>query len=164
MKSECKYSFLEAKAKLEALCAYQERCSFELNQKMILWGIDWEQRDQLLADLIASNFLNEERFASAYVSGKFRIKRWGRIKITSQLKQKFISTYSINKAIKEIDLDEYWSTICYLANRKMLEFNVKLSDWDKKVKLTRYLQSKGYEADIISDCFDFISKNTHLNK
>jgi regulatory protein len=62
MKSECKYSFLEAKAKVEALCAYQERCSFELNQKMILWGIDWEQRDQLLADLIASNFLNEYLF------------------------------------------------------------------------------------------------------
>jgi regulatory protein len=164
MKSECKYSFLEAKAKLEALCAYQDRCSFELNQKMILWGIDWEQRDQLLADLISSNFLNEERFASAYVSGKFRIKRWGRIKITAQLKQKFISTYSINKAIKEIDLDEYWSSLNYLAEKKLRDLSAEKNEWNQKVKLSKFLQSKGYESDLISDCIVELYKNRESAK
>ena len=90
MKSECKYSFLEAKAKLEALCAYQERCSFELNQKMISWGIEWEQRDQLLAELISTNFLNEERFACSFARGKHRIKHWGKIRIVNELKAKKI--------------------------------------------------------------------------
>lgn len=164
MKSECKYSFLEAKAKLEALCAYQERCSFELNQKMILWGIDLEQRDQLLADLISSNFLNEERFASAYVSGKFRIKRWGRIKIKNHLNQKFISKYSIDKAIKEIDLDEYWTSLNYLAEKKLRELSAEKNEWNQKVKLSKFLQSKGYESDLINDCIVELYKNRESAK
>jgi regulatory protein len=75
MKSECKYSFLEAKTKLEALCAYQERCSFELNSKMISWGLFEDDRNALLADLITNNFLSEERFAEAFTSGKVRVKK-----------------------------------------------------------------------------------------
>jgi regulatory protein len=164
MQSECKYSFLEAKAKLEALCAYQERCSFELNQKMILWGIEWEQREQLLAELISSNFLNEERYASAFVSGKFRIKRWGRIKIKMHLKQKFISNYSIEKALKEIDLEEYWTTITYLAKKKRLDLATEKNEWNLKIKITRFLQSKGYENDLISDSVDFILKSNSIEK
>lgn len=164
MKSECKYSFLEAKAKLEALCAYQERCSFELNQKMISWGIEWEQRDQLLAELISTNFLNEERFASAYVSGKFRIKRWGRIKIKNHLTQKFISKYSIDKAIKEIDLDEYWSSLTYLAEKKIRELASEKNEWNQKIKVTKFLQSKGYESDLISDCISELYKNRESAK
>ena len=89
---------MEAKVKLEALCAYQERCSFELEKKMQLWGLDPENQRILLADLITNNFLNEERFAEAFVSGKINIKKWGRIKIKMELKRKFISDYSINKA------------------------------------------------------------------
>jgi len=107
MKSECKYSFLEAKAKIEALCAYQERCQFEIDQKLISWGFNEEDSSALIVDLIKNRFLDEERFASAFVSGKFRIKRWGRIKIKAHLKQKRISVYSNDKALKEIDPDEY---------------------------------------------------------
>ena len=90
-----KYSFLEAKTKLEALCAYQERCSFDLDKKMKEWGVDTEDRNRLLAHLIEHNFLNEERFAEAYVSGKVNIKKWGRVKIKMQLKSKKISNYCV---------------------------------------------------------------------
>lgn len=146
------YSFLEAKSKLESLCAYQERCQFEINQKLISWNFKIEQRDQLISDLISNNFINEQRFAEAFVSGKFRIKKWGRIKITSHLKQKHISNYSIQKGIKEIDLDEYWETIVKLASKKKIELEFKKGDiWDKKSKVFRFLQSKGYETDITSD-------------
>ena len=79
MNSGRKYSLLEAKTKLEALCAYQERCSQELDRKMRTWGLDQEDRDALLADLISNNFLSEERFAEAYVSGKVNIKRWWKL-------------------------------------------------------------------------------------
>jgi regulatory protein len=151
MKSECKYSFLEAKAKVEALCAYQERCQFEINLKLISWGFNAEERSQLIADLITNRFLDEERFASAYVSGKFRIKRWGRIKIKSHLAQKHVSTYSIEKALKEINLDDYWEALVYLAERKFVDLKREKDHWQKRVKLTRYLQSKGYEGDLIQD-------------
>jgi len=115
---ESTLTFLEAKAKLESLCAYQERCQFEIDQKLITWKFPEDQRNQLIAHLISNKFIDEQRFAEAFVSGKFRIKKWGRIKITSHLKQKQISKYSIQKGLKEIDLNQYWETLLHLANKK----------------------------------------------
>lgn len=149
---ESTYTFLEAKTKLESLCAYQERCQFEIDQKLISWKFPPDQRDQLIADLISNNFINEERFAEAFVSGKFNIKKWGRIKIKSNLNQKFISNYSIQKGLKEIDQEKYWSTIVSLAIKKKIELSSKKGNiWDQKAKVYRFLQSKGYESDIASD-------------
>ena len=158
MKSECKYSFLEAKAKLEALCAYQERCQYELQQKLYSWGIDREDSDRLISDLIQNNFLNEERFVSSFVSGKFRIKKWGRIKIKAELKQRHISSYSIQKGLSEIDPDDYWKSLLHLARKKLKDLYKAKDIWDKKVKLNRFLQSKGYESDLINDAIEEVLK------
>ena len=94
---DSKISYLEAKSKVEALCAYQEKCQFDIDKKLFDWGFNQEERDQLISHLISYNFINEERFASAFTSGKFKIKKWGRIKIKSHLKAKNISEYSIKK-------------------------------------------------------------------
>lgn len=158
MMSERKYSLLEAKARLEALCAYQERCSFELIKKMNQWGIDLEDQDRLLAELISSNFLNEERFAEAFVSGKVRIKRWGRVKIRIELKQKMISNYSIDKALNGINLDEYWENLKHLAQRKW-DLSSESDAFKRKVKVYRFLNSKGYEADLIRDAVEEVRKS-----
>lgn len=154
MKSECKYSLLEAKTKLEALCAYQERCSFELNTKMISWGLDLEDRNRLLAELIASNFLNEERFAEAFTSGKVSIKKWGRIKIRIELKKRKISEYSINKALSLIDEDLYLENLRHLLEKKWISLSSEKNLYNKKMKVYRYLSSKGYETDLIKDCVE----------
>ena len=156
MKSECKYSFLEAKTKLEAFCAYQERCQFEIDQKLKIWAFDYEDRQRLISDLISNQFVDEERFASAFVSGKYRIKKWGRIKIKSQLFQKHISTYSIQKALLEIDADEYWNNLIHLTERKYFELRKINDKWEKKLKITRFLQSKGYESDLIQDALELV--------
>lgn len=162
MKSECKYSFLEAKAKLEALCAYQERCHYELQQKLYSWGFDREDSDRLISDLIQNNFLNEERFAKAFVSGKFRIKKWGRIKIKAELKQRQVSAYSIQKGLIEIIPEEYWNTLLHLTEKKLKDLTKSKDSWEKKVKLNRFLQSKGYESDLISDAIEEVLKNNDL--
>ena len=143
-------SFLEAKAKLEAYCAYQERCMQEVTKKLTEWGFYGEQQDNLIADLIVNNFLNEERFASAYVSGKMRIKKWGRLKIKLKLKQKQISDYSLKKAFAEIDEEEYITNLNNLTKKKIEQVKGK-NKWDKKAKVQRYLISKGYENDLIYD-------------
>jgi regulatory protein len=153
MASERKYSLLEAKTKLEALCAYQERCSFDLNKKLMQWGFDQEDRDRLLADLISNNFLSEERYAEAFVSGKFNIKKWGRIKIRQQLKQKRISDYSINKGLSLIDDDRYIEQIENLCVQKMRSMK-SVSSYADKVKVYRFLSSKGYETELIRDIVD----------
>lgn len=151
MKSECKYSFLEAKAKVEALCAYQERCSFELDQKMRNWGLYQEDRDALLAHLISNNFLSEERFAEAFVSGKINIKKWGRIKIKTELKKRFISNYSTNKALKSIDDEVYWNNLIHLTTKKVASLSKERDSYKKLTKVYRFLASKGYETDLLKD-------------
>lgn len=153
MNSGRKYSLLEAKTKLEALCAYQERCSQELERKMIQWGLDQEERDRLLADLISNNFLSEERFAEAYVSGKVNIKRWGKIKIRQHLKQKAISEYSIKKALGEISDEIYFDNLRHLAERKYAALK-EPDSYPKKAKIYRYLASKGYETEYIREVVD----------
>lgn len=102
----------------------------------------------LISDLITNNFLNEERFAEAFVSGKFRIKKWGKIKIKQHLKQKRISDYSINKGLSQIDEKDYLQTMKDLIDSKCRLTKFK-NDWDKRAKLKRFLYGKGYETDLI---------------
>lgn len=151
-------SFLEAKHKLEAYCAYQERCMQEIEKKLSDWGFYGEQSDNLIADLISNNYLNEERFASAYVSGKIRIKKWGRIKIKLNLKQKKISDYSLNKALKEIEEDEYLGNLNYLTEKKFSQVKGK-NKWDKKAKVQRFLLSKGYENHLVYEALSAFFKD-----
>ncbi len=158
MQPERKYSLLEAKHKLEALCAYQERCAFELRKKMSKWEVDAEDQDRLLAELIATNFLSEERFAETYTSGKVRIKRWGRVKIRTELKARFISEYAVKKALNSIDSDEYWKNLRQLTERKWKQLNAEKDSYKKKLKVYRYLSSKGYETDLIKNAVEEISK------
>ena len=158
MSLERKYSFLEAKAKLEALCAYQERCSSELENKLIQWRFDREDIDRLLAHLISNNFLSEERFAEAYVSGKVKIKKWGKIKIRQHLKQKRISDYSIKKAFEELDDELYFDNLKTLAERKYAGLK-EPDSYAKKAKVMRYLASKGYETEFVREIVDALVKS-----
>ncbi|MFM2040251.1 MAG: hypothetical protein RLZZ493_840 [Bacteroidota bacterium] len=155
---EGNFSFLTAKTKIEAYCAYQERCHAEVAEKLRNWGLSFEQNNQLIADLISSNFLNESRFAEAYVSGKMRIKHWGRIKIKQGLKAKFIPAPIITTALKTIDLDEYEAIINKEALKKFNDLSNEKDYWKKRVKLQRYLTSKGYEFDLIQDAMNQLMK------
>jgi regulatory protein len=143
-----KHSLLEAKAKLESFCAYQERCDYEVRKKLHEWELYQEDIEALIADLISNNFLNEERFARAYCSGKFRMKRWGRIKIKQGLKQKRISDYSIAQGLSEIDPEEYEESLLKLASKKKFP-GLPLDSWEYKAKMSKYLHNKGYEPSLI---------------
>jgi regulatory protein len=139
------YSFSEAKAKLEALCAYQERCAYELDQRMMKWGLSGEDRSALLAHLEKHNFLSDERFAEAYVSGKVSIKRWGRVRITRELKLRKISDDSIRKAFEGISDDLYFGNLKHLISLKMASLEKEKSEYIRTGKVVRFLQTKGYD-------------------
>lgn len=137
-----------ATEKMKAYCAYQERCHQEVKEKLFKLEVFGDAADEIIITLIQENFLNEERFAEAYCSGKFRIKKWGKNKIKQHLKQKGISDYCIKKGMKEIDEMEYLDTISYWIARLNDKY-VGYSDFDKKGKIAQYLMGKGFESSLI---------------
>ncbi len=149
--SECKYSFSEAIIKIESWCAYQDRCTFEVEQKLTSWNIPLEQQSEIIKYLLSNRFLDDKRFVESFVSGKFKIKRWGKIKIKHHLIQKRIDKVSIQEGLKTIDLDAYLETMKHLAQKKFLEKKVKDDLWAIRRRVITYLASKGYESDLIHD-------------
>lgn len=146
-----------ALSKAEQYCAYQERAQQEVRDKLYDWGLKSYEVEEVITDLILGNFLNEDRFAKAYVSGKFKVKKWGKIKIKQGLKIKKIPDRMIKDALNTIDFDEYLLTILATAEKK-LRLMTERNGLKKKYKLISYLQSKGFENDLIFD----VLKNNNL--
>ena len=143
----------DAQAKLMHYCAYQDRCHQEVRSKLIDMGIYGDDLEDIITNLIIDNFLNEERFAQSFARGKFRIKKWGKNKILRELKRKKISPYCIKKAMKEIDDDDYSKVLQTLLEKKLPLVKGK-NEYEIKVKLARYLITKGYESELIWDAIN----------
>lgn len=154
MNAERTFSSHEILVKLESYCAYQERSTLEVQRKLNEWGRDQKESLEIIDKLRSKGFLNDKRFAESFVSGKYRFKKWGKIKLRFELKQKGISDELIRKALETIDQDEYFSILKELAERKCGEIKEKDS-WKKRAKLHRFLAAKGYESDLISEVLDF---------
>ncbi|MFK7782012.1 regulatory protein RecX [Psychroserpens sp.] len=150
MISQKTYSVDEARKRLERYCAYQERCHKEVNQKLYEMRMIPEAKDEIIVHLLQHNFLNEERFAKAFVRGKFRIKKWGKQRLTLELKRKDINKTIINIALKEINIDDYYNTFNDLAQKKLE--TIKESNYQKKrKKLADYLLYRGWETQLVYD-------------
>lgn len=141
-------TFEEAQKKIEAYCAYQERCHKEVISKLNDLGQKQEAIDEIVSYLIINNFLNEERFACSFARGKHRIKLWGRVRIVNELKYRNISQRNITIALKEISENEYLETFDKLANRNWESFFEK-NALKKRKKFCDFLLRKGFESDLI---------------
>jgi regulatory protein len=139
----------QALQKLKHYCSYQERCHSEVRDKLYQLGARRSEHDEIIATLIEEKYLNEERFAIAFASGRFRLKAWGRMKIKYELKQRQVSDYCIKKAVKNIDESEYLQTIKKLAEEKYAA--LKREQYLVRRKKTQdYLLQKGYESDLVN--------------
>lgn len=134
--------------KAASFCAYQERTQNEVRDKLVKLGATIDEADELICQLIAENYLNEERFAQVYSGGKFRIKKWGRIKISQQLKTKGISQRNINTGLLEIEEEDYLKTLEELINKKSSELK-ESNTYIKNNKIALYVIRKGYEPDLV---------------
>lgn len=137
----------EILAKAQHYCAYQERCHQEVKNKLYELGCNTDTVNEVMVRLIETNFLNEERFAKAFAGGKFRTKKWGRLKIKRELAARKISDYCIKAAMKEIDEKDYWECLVQLIEKK----SPGKSDWKEQQKTTTWLMSRGFELDLIKE-------------
>jgi regulatory protein len=148
MNSSKTYTVDEAQKKLEHYCAYQERCHKEVRKKLWEMKMIPEASDHIMVHLIQHNYLNEERFAKAFVRGKFRIKKWGKNRLVRELKLRDISKYTMDVALKEIDLDDYYETLDALVQKRIAQVNEK-NIYKKKKKVMDYLLYRGWESQLI---------------
>ena len=143
-------SLKEAIQKIEYFCSYQERCHEEVVAKLRSMRMNSEEIDSIMVHLIASNFLNEERFACSFARGKHRIKHWGKIRISNELKFKKITQSLINKALQEITTEEYLGTFHALAERHWASIR-ETNALKKQKKFCDYLLRKGFESNLVYD-------------
>lgn len=141
-------NFRELLFKSERFCAYRERSSYEVKQKLKELNADEDEIKKIITSLQEDDFLNDERFARLFASGKFRIKRWGKNKIRAELRMKKVPDSFIYNALDTIDEGEYMKTIEHLIKKKEREVKSK-NPRDIAQKIGMYLLSKGYESELI---------------
>jgi len=135
--------------KAASFCAYQERTSKEVRQKLQEWEVADDDAKPVIAELIAQNYLNEERFARSFARGKFRVKKWGRLKIRQEMKLRGLSNELIQKGLTEIDGDAYEEVLRDLLEKKAR--SLRGESLAVKQKIVRFALSRGFESDIVWD-------------
>jgi len=148
-KKRQKKDYNQAWIAIQKFCAYQERCHKEVRSRLYDYGLNSSDVEELIAKLIEHNYINEERFAIAFVRGKFNVKKWGRLKIQSELKFRQISPFCIKKGMAEIDSERYFDTLKGLVNKKNKDYKSTTNLYARHNKIANYCFNKGYESDLI---------------
>lgn len=148
MNTKKSYTLTEALTKMQRYCAYQDRCHKEVTEKLKGMSMIPEAIEHIINALIADKFLNEERFAKSFVRGKFKYKKWGRKRITMELKLRDISPFLIKSALKEITEFEYLQSFHELAEKRNNQIK-ETNPLKRKKKLADYLLYRGWESHLV---------------
>jgi regulatory protein len=139
----------EALQKLQRYCDYQDRCHLDVERKLSALQVYGEDRDWVMAGLLATDQLNEERYARGLARGKFRIKGWGRLRILRELRARRIGEYLCRKALEEIDEQDYRDTLLRLLTRESDRLPAESHPAARRAALRDYALRKGYEPAVI---------------
>jgi regulatory protein len=134
----------QAIQRIRHYCAYQERAQQEVRDKLYELGMTMDEVEEIMSDLIAENFLNEERFATQFAGGHFRIKGWGKVKIQHALQQKRVSSFNIKIGLKAIDQEAYHKTLETLATKKWNSLKGERG-LSRMAKTQAFLHQRGFE-------------------
>jgi regulatory protein len=136
--------------RIKNYCALQDRCQWDVLQKLREWGLQQATKDHILEILITNKFIDEERFSTSFCRGKFRIKNWGKRKIINELRRKQISSICINTGLKEIDEKEYDLVLEKLFYQKERSIKDK-NQFIRKTKIANFLIQRGFENNLVWD-------------
>ncbi len=147
----------EAISRLQKICSQQEKCLSDISRKLTEWKIPVSQAENILKKLLKDKFVDESRYSKSFIKDKFKFNSWGKVKLTSALRQKKIDERIIHDALEEIDEAEYLTSVIKLLEKK----RKTLRDRDKnilKAKLIKFLQSKGFEFSVIQHALHQVLK------
>jgi len=137
------HTFLLEKAR--KYCAYQERSIFEVKTKLYSWNISEKIVSEIILQLKREDFINEERFALAFATGKMRNNKWGRNKIAYALMQKQVPDLTIQIALNSLDEKEYLQTLKAVLDSKKIDDD---NEFLKNAKLVKFAQQKGFQPEL----------------
>lgn len=143
----------EAYLQLAALCAQSEHCQWEMMEKMRHWGLDEKTQASIMARLIKERYIDDERYARAFVKDKVRYKKWGRRKVEQALWQKHIAEDIRQLILDEVDEEEYLEVLRPLLKQKRKTTKAQ-SDYEMNQKLLRFALSRGFTFDLIRQCIE----------
>ncbi len=143
----------EAYLQLAALCAQAEHCQFEMCEKMRRWGIEEAAQERVISRLVNERYVDDERFARAFINDKIRYNKWGRRKVQQALWQKHISDDIQSRLLDEVDDKVYVDILRPLLKQKRKTMKAQ-SDYELNQKLVRFAMSRGFGFDIIKQCLD----------
>ena len=141
--------------RLAALCAKAEYCTYDIRRKMSNWELPDGACERILKRLKADKYVDDSRYAHAFVRSKNQYDKWGRIKIANALKMKGIEDGIIEDALGEIDPQASDDTLWHLLESKATKITYK-NEYERRAKLIRFALSRGFTMDSISRCLDEI--------
>ena len=143
----------EAYLQLAALCAQAEHCRQEMLDKMKRWGLDEGVKDRIISRLVKERFVNDERYARAFVKDKVRYNKWGRRKIQQALWMKRIEEHIQQQVLDEIEEREYLDVLRPLLKQKRKSVKAQ-NDYELNQKLIRFALGRGFTFDVIRQCIN----------
>lgn len=138
---------------LAQLCARSEHCQWELLEKMRRWEMSEEAQARVMQRLVSERYVDDERYARAFVRDKVRYNKWGRRKVEQALWQKRIDEEIRNSVLNDVDDEEYLSVLSPLLKQKRKTIKAK-NDYELNQKLVRFALGRGFTFDIIRQCLD----------
>jgi len=142
------YTYEDALAALQHYCAYQDRCHTDVRKKLKELQYYGDLAEEVICALIQEKYLDEERFARSFARGKFKMKRWGRMKITRELRQRDVSPYCIKKGLTEIEEVDYLRVMEEELERRNRLEKKGLHPYLRRRKLADYMFQRGYESNL----------------
>jgi len=143
----------EAFLQLATLCAQSEHCQWEMTEKMRRWELDEALQARIMQRLVKERYIDDERFARAFVKDKIRYNKWGRRKVEQALWQKHIAEDIRQQVLDEVDDEEYLSVLRPLLKQKRKSTKAQ-SDYEMNQKLMRFALGRGFTYDIIRQCIN----------
>ena len=130
-----------------------EHCESEVREKLLGWGGSEEEADEIITYLIEERYIDNQRYANSYTRDKFRFNHWGKYKISMMLRSKDICNEIIEEALNQIDEEEYLEKLEQILRDKLRSLKYS-SEYEKKGKLFKFAQSRGFESSTISKVID----------